>query len=79
MSHAPPIPEANQSPYPRHDPPILHHELPPRVEASPSPTETIAALPGRAVTAAKGRPWAAAAVVGALVLALIGGLRRKRS
>jgi hypothetical protein len=76
MSHAPPVPEANQSPFPRHDPPITHTQLPPTAETRPDVRDTINALPNRAVSAAKARPYAAAALIGTVALAVLGSLRR---
>lgn len=87
MSHAPPVPEANQSPFPRAEPPHV---------ASPSPVEETATkgvdtiqsgvaaaqdavgpLVEKAKTFARERPYATAALVGTVALALFNSLRGK--
>jgi len=78
MSHSPPIPQGNQSPYPIQEPPHPATASDTVGEAMTKATETIAPLADKAKAFAKARPYATAALVGTVALALFNTLRGKR-
>ena len=89
MTGTPPIPAESQSPYPLQEPPH------PRVEPAPTgPADAVATtlnqgldtaratvgpLAERAKTFARERPWATAALVGSIAVAVINSLRGRRA
>ena len=44
MPHTPPVPAANTSPFPRHEPPHEHSSLPPTIKKSPAKQGTSSAI-----------------------------------
>jgi hypothetical protein len=88
MTQAPPIPQANTSPYPQAEPPHTGATGSTGTSANEGTSATsgitdtlnsaraaVAPLPGNAAKFAKARPFAAAALVGTVALALFGTLR----
>ena len=85
MSHTPPVPEASQSPFPRVEPP---HPTPAVEAATVKATDTVQGgvaaaqdavgpLVEKARTFARARPYATAALVGTIALAVFNSLRGK--
>ncbi len=68
MSHSPPVPPGNQSPYPRVEPPHEHRDAPVKTAAAPSPPADRASSERRIRTGI-----AAALGIGA-VAALVAGI-----
>lgn len=94
MSHAPPIPNANQSPYPTHEAPhaaTTEAPTPSSKTGTPSAAndavsdvvtkagEQIGPLADKAKAFAKARPYATAALVGTIALAVFNTLRGRRA
>ena len=82
MTQAPPVPQANQSPYPATEPTRTHQQAQSSTpqatnDATPlaSVRDRIAPLQANATSFAKSRPYATAALVGTVALALFGTLR----
>ena len=93
MAHTPPVPAANQSPYPIHEPPHAETESS-GSENSGSVLDQASTSLNQGVTAARDaagpivdkarsfareRPWATAALAGTIGLALFNTLRGKRA
>ena len=85
MSHTPPVPEASQSPFPRAEPP--HVAAPVEATAAKAADtvqggvaaaqDAIGPLVEKARTFARERPYATAALVGTIALAVFNSLRGK--
>ncbi|SOB87618.1 hypothetical protein SAMN06297144_2753 [Sphingomonas guangdongensis] len=77
MSHQPPVPEGNQSPYPLHPGPTPHSELPPVVARTPK-KRAEAGGPGSGLLIGLGVGLIAAGVGLAYLLADTGKANRKK-
>ena len=86
MTHTPPIPLANQSPYPLQEPPrpqdaaganTQHTDEPPSAVATA--IDAAGPLAEKAAAFARRRPYATAALIGTIGLALFNTLRGKRA
>lgn len=89
MSHTPPVPEASQSPFPRAEPPHVASPVASTVGATATQAsdavqsgvaaeqDAVGPLVEKAKTFARERPYATAALVGTIGLALFNSLRGK--
>lgn len=85
MSQLPPVPAANQSPFPVEEPPHASSADP--VDDTTAKLEqgiasakaTVGPLAAKATEFARKRPWATAALVGTVALAVFNSLRGKRT
>ena len=86
MTHARPIPEASQSPYPLQEPPHTATASDTTDTSAPATvsgglaqaSDAITPIADKAKAFAKARPYATAALVGTVALALFNTLRGKR-
>ena len=85
MTTLPPVPAANQSPFPIEEPPhadagtAAPSAVPSSIEDGiASVKAAVTPLTDKATAFAKARPWATAALVGTVALAVINTLRGKR-
>ena len=76
MSHTPPVPEAARAPYPIQEP--AHTQTGP-TEAVTALRDAVGPLAGKATEFARARPYATAALLGTIALAVFNTLRGSRS
>jgi hypothetical protein len=91
MSHTPPVPAGNQSPFPLQEAPHTNSAAPAAASGDSQPAviasaqqgvtaarDAIAPLATKATTFARERPYATAALVGTIALAVFNSLRGRR-